>query len=128
MVTLAVSVGPHCTLAPLTEGACAVITEAGTVQIPTNCAGTAGRSVRSDRADTSAARVRDRFTVEPGSALAGDDRATAPHQLSHVAVAAMGHSVEHLQAIRALIVVARWSRSYRHVRPSSGRSNVVVFR
>lgn len=41
---------------------------------------------------------RERFAVQPGSALAGDNRATAPYQLSHAAVAAMGHSVEHLHA------------------------------
>jgi hypothetical protein len=48
----------------------------------------------------------ERFAVEPGSSLDGDDQVTKPYQLSHAAVAAMGHSVEHLHAIRALIVDA----------------------
>jgi hypothetical protein len=49
---------------------------------------------------------RQHFAVEPGSSLAGDDKTTAPYQLSHAATAAMGHTIEHLHAIRALIVDA----------------------
>jgi hypothetical protein len=49
---------------------------------------------------------RERFAVQPGSSLAGDDQATDPYQLSHAVAAAMGHSVEHLHAIRALIIDA----------------------
>lgn len=52
------------------------------------------------------AKDRDRFTVEPGSSLAGDNRATQPYQLSHTVVAAMNQAVEHLHTIRALIVGA----------------------
>jgi hypothetical protein len=42
--------------------------------------------------------------VEPGSALAGDDSATAPFQLSHAARLAISVSSDHLAALRALAI------------------------
>lgn len=41
--------------------------------------------------------------VQPGSSLAGDDRATAPYQLSHVAEHAIGVAVGHLHCLRAAV-------------------------
>ncbi|MGY6652810.1 hypothetical protein ACXIZN_11630 [Amycolatopsis sp. TRM77291] len=49
---------------------------------------------------------QDRVDVDPGSPLAGDDRDTAPYQLSHAAQASLLSAIEHLHTIRMLVVKA----------------------
>jgi hypothetical protein len=43
--------------------------------------------------------------VEPGSALAGDDRLTSPYELSHAAWRAICQAVDNLHALRSITVV-----------------------
>jgi hypothetical protein len=47
------------------------------------------------------------FKVQPGSSLAGDDRASDPYQVSHGVTVAIGTAVEHVHAVKALIMDAR---------------------
>lgn len=44
------------------------------------------------------------FPVESGSSLAGDDRATAPYQLSHVLSLCLVAGVDHLHAAKSLVI------------------------
>ncbi len=59
-------------------------------------------------ADAIFARTQDslRWTVQPGSSLAGDDRATDPHHLSHAVRGGISSSAEHLHAFRTLLMDA----------------------
>ncbi|MGH9250868.1 MAG: hypothetical protein ACRD0W_15285 [Acidimicrobiales bacterium] len=60
-------------------------------------------------------RIADRSLfgqVQPGSSLAGDDRAAYPYQLSHGVDAAIGIAVDHLDAVRALIMDAMVMHPY----------------
>lgn len=44
------------------------------------------------------------FPVQPGSALAGDDKASAPYQVSHAFKQCLTVAVDHLHAARVLIL------------------------
>ena len=44
------------------------------------------------------------FPVSAGSALAGDDQASNPYQVSHVARSCLATGVEHLHAVKVLVV------------------------
>jgi hypothetical protein len=44
------------------------------------------------------------FPVEPGSSLAGDDRASSPYQVSHCIRMCMAAGIDHLHAVKQLIV------------------------
>lgn len=46
---------------------------------------------------------RDDFPVKPDSALAGDDRASSPYQVSHVVKACLSAAVDHLHAAKVLV-------------------------
>lgn len=45
--------------------------------------------------------------VQPGSRMAVDDAATAPHHLSHAVLSALSHGIDHLHCFRSLIVDAQ---------------------
>ncbi len=59
-------------------------------------------------ADAIFARTQDssQWPVQPGSSLAGDDRATDPYHLSHAVRGGISSSAEHLHAFRTLLVDA----------------------
>jgi hypothetical protein len=46
----------------------------------------------------------DDFAVAPGSALAADDRASQPYRVSHCAVACLTAGVDHLHALKRLVI------------------------
>ncbi|MCD4533560.1 hypothetical protein LRP67_05650 [Nocardioides sp. cx-169] len=48
-------------------------------------------------------RAQEGWMVSPGSPLAGDDRATAPHQTSHTAHGALGVALDHLHALTFMV-------------------------
>jgi hypothetical protein len=50
---------------------------------------------------------RNAFAVQPGSSLYGDDVKTNPYHLSHAASACISGAVDHLHALRSMIVRAR---------------------
>jgi hypothetical protein len=43
------------------------------------------------------------LSVQPGSALAGDDRHSNPYQVSHVAIQGIASALDHLHSLRMLI-------------------------
>lgn len=51
-------------------------------------------------------RIQDptEFIVRPGSALAADDRVSAPYQVSHCARMCLNSGVDHLHAVKTLII------------------------
>lgn len=48
--------------------------------------------------------TRDEFPVEPGSSLAGDDRASDPYRVSYVVMQGLTAGVDHMHAVKTLVV------------------------
>jgi hypothetical protein len=61
------------------------------------------------------------LVAQPGSPLAGDDRAVNPYHVSHAAIREIGGALDHLHSLRMLVQEARALHTYAPFHPQPCR-------